>query len=299
MLNITFFLHCSSVFLLHALGGMAIAHRITMNSHLDIGSADWAAKAITLPEQGSAHTPAGSFRQYLDSNSDEWLPEKLTPDAIRTLAASLISALDRASMYAMFFDVNDGQENSPSNLLSTDFFMAMRNSATAAVLPVQNMPTHPSARIAPPNESVADMKAGIQKSEEVASPGVAEGKYASMIASAAASHGLDPKLVEAVIQTESGFNADAVSPVGAQGLMQLMPGTAADLGVSDAFDPEQNIQAGSKYLKQLMDRYDGDTGLALAAYNWGMGNLERRPEAMPQETVNYVAKITGLMNKAV
>jgi len=277
---------------------MAIAHRITMNSYLDIGSAGWAAKSIKLPEQASAHTPAGSFQQYMDSNSDEWLPEKLTPDAIRTLAASLISTLDRASMHAMFFDVNDGQENSPSSLLSTDFFMAMRNSATAAVLPVQNMPTHPSARITHPNELATDMKAGIQKSEEVASPGSAGSKYASMIASAAASHGLDPKLVEAVIQTESGFNADAVSPVGAQGLMQLMPGTAAELGVSDAFDPEQNIQAGSKYLKQLMDRYDGDTGLALAAYNWGMGNLERRPEAMPQETVNYVAKITGLMNKA-
>jgi len=99
-----------------------------------------------------------------------------------------------------------------------------------------------------------------------------------------------------VIQTESDFNAQAVSPVGAQGLMQLMPGTAADLGVTDAFDPEQNIQAGSKYLKQLMDRYDGDAKLALAAYNWGMGNLERHPERMPQETVNYVAKITGLLD---
>jgi len=63
--------------------------------------------------------------------------------------------------------------------------------------------------------------------------------------------------------------------------------------------PVQNIQAGSKYLKQLIDRYDGDVGLALAAYNWGMGNLERHAENMPEETVNYVAKITSLMNKAV
>jgi len=101
-----------------------------------------------------------------------------------------------------------------------------------------------------------------------------------------------------VIQTESDFDAQAVSPVGAQGLMQLMPGTAADLGVKDAFDPEENIQAGSRYLKQLMDRYHGDAGLALAAYNWGMGNLERNPERMPQETVNYVAKVTGLMRNA-
>jgi len=278
---------------------MAIARRITMNSHLDIGSAGWAAKTVKLPEQGSAHTPAGSFQQYLDSNSDEWLPEKLTPDAIRTLAASLITALDRASMHAMFFDVNDGQENSPSSLLSTDFFMAMRNSQTAPISPVQEKLTNPLAPVtAPTDEPAVDMKAEIQKSEEVASPAVAEGKYASIIASAAASHGLDPKLIEAVVRTESGFDAQAVSPVGAQGLMQLMPDTAAELGVSDALNPEQNIQAGSKYLKQLMDRYDGDVGLALAAYNWGMGNLERHPERMPQETVNYVAKITGLMNKA-
>ncbi len=66
----------------------------------------------------------------------------------------------------------------------------------------------------------------------------AKGKYASMIASTAASHGLDPKLIEAVVQAVSGFDAQAVSPVGAQGLMQLMPGTAAGLGVSNAFDPE-------------------------------------------------------------
>lgn len=275
---------------------MPVAHRISMNSHLNIGLTGWSGKAIKLPDQGSAHTPVGLFQRYLDSNSDEWSPEKLTPDAIRTLASSLILALDRASMHAMFFDVNDGSENASSSLLSTDFFMAMRNSATPSMSPVQAKPTHPTA---PTDEVAGDMHTEKQISEDAQSSVGAEGKYASIIASAAASHDLDPKLIEAVIRTESGFNADAVSSVGAQGLMQLMPGTAAELGVSNAFNPGQNIQAGSRYLKQLMDRYDGDTGLALAAYNWGMGNLERHPERMPQETVNYVAKITGLMNKAV
>jgi len=142
------------------------------------------------------------------------------------------------------------------------------------------------------HEPVAEVQGANQNDE---SPVSGKEKFASIIASAAVSNGLDPKLIEAVIRTESNFDAQAVSPVGAQGLMQLMPATAAELGVSDAFDPEQNIQAGSRYLKRLMDRYDGDTGLALAAYNWGMGNLERHPERMPQETVNYVAKITGLM----
>jgi len=131
----------------------------------------------------------------------------------------------------------------------------------------------------------------------ISSASARQQQYAPLIYAAAEKHGLDPKLIEAVVRTESDFNAQAVSSVGAQGLMQLMPETAADLGVSDAFNPEQNIEAGSRYLKQLMQRYDGDTKLALAAYNWGMGNLERNPERMPQETVNYVAKITGLMNK--
>jgi len=270
-----------------------------MNSHLDIGSTGWGAKAIKLPEQGSAHMPASSFQQYLNRDSNEWSPEKPTPDVIRTLAANLISALDRASMHAMFFDLNDGQENFSSSFLFTDQFMTMRHSPMAHMPFVQESPTNPSAPVsAPTDEPAVDMKAENKLSMEVKPSGSLQGKYAPIIAAVAATHGLDPKLIEAVIRTESGFNADAVSPVGALGLMQLMPGTAAELGVSDAFDPEQNIQAGSKYLKQLMDRYDGDTGLALAAYNWGMGNLERHPEAMPQETVNYVAKITDLMNKA-
>ncbi len=73
--------------------------------------------------------------------------------------------------------------------------------------------------------------------------------------------------------------------------MQLMPQTAAELGVTNSFDPAQNIMGGTSYLRSLLDRYRGEVKLALAAYNWGMGNLEKRPEAMPQETKNYVAKV--------
>ena len=77
--------------------------------------------------------------------------------------------------------------------------------------------------------------------------------------------------------------------------MQLMPGTAQELGVEDPFDPRQNIMGGTRYLKQLLGRYDGDRDLALAAYNWGMGNLERHPEQMPDETVNYINKVNRLL----
>jgi len=269
-----------------------------MNSHLDTGLIGWSGKAMKLQSQNSPHASAGSFRQYLDKIRSPSGLETLTPNAIRTLAVNLISALDRASMHAMFFDLNDGQRNSPSSLLSTDLFMTIRNSAMTPKYTVQEKTMNQSALLsAPSGESTTGMGAMTQNHDKLMPSDSIGGKYASIIAAAAATHGLDPKLIVAVVQTESDFNAQAVSPAGAQGLMQLMPGTAAELGVSDAFNPEQNIQAGSRYLKQLMDRYDGDIGLTLAAYNWGMGNLERHPERMPQETVNYVAKITGLMSK--
>ena len=73
--------------------------------------------------------------------------------------------------------------------------------------------------------------------------------------------------------------------------MQLMPKTAAEMGVSNSFDPAQNIMAGTRYLRQLLDRYQGDVRLALAAYNWGIGNLENQPGAMPKETKDYIATV--------
>ena len=117
------------------------------------------------------------------------------------------------------------------------------------------------------------------------------GYYDAIIGKAASENDLDPDLIRAVIKTESGFRADAVSAKGAKGLMQLMPGTARDLGVKNPFDPEENIKAGSRYLKGLLDRYDGDRDLALAAYNWGMGNVERKPGRFPRETLDYIARV--------
>lgn len=113
-----------------------------------------------------------------------------------------------------------------------------------------------------------------------------------IINQAASDHGVEPGLIRSVIRTESAFDPRAVSPVGAQGLMQLMPGTAAELGVTDPFDPEQNIMAGTRYLRQLLDRYNGDLDRALAAYNWGMGNVDRHGlDRLPEETRNYLARV--------
>jgi hypothetical protein len=105
-------------------------------------------------------------------------------------------------------------------------------------------------------------------------------------------------LLKAVGKAESDFRADAVSRSGAQGIMQLMPKTAEYLGVKDSFDPEQNINGGAKYLAELLDKYDGNTSLALAAYNAGMNNVKKYGGIPPfEETQNYVVKVTKYMQQ--
>jgi len=117
------------------------------------------------------------------------------------------------------------------------------------------------------------------------------------VGEASRTHGVDPALIRAVIAAESNRDPRAVSKAGAMGLMQLMPDTAKELGVRDPFDPAENVMAGTRYLRSLLDRYRGSTRLALAAYNWGMGNLERSSGGLPEETRNYIAKIEGLLGR--
>jgi soluble lytic murein transglycosylase-like protein len=119
------------------------------------------------------------------------------------------------------------------------------------------------------------------------------GQYDAIIETAASSASVEPNLLRAVIVVESGFNSHAVSRRGAVGLMQLMPATASRFGVSNLYDPRENVHAGARYLKFLMDRFGQDMGLALAAYNAGEEAVDRNGGRIPPftETMAYVPRV--------
>ncbi len=127
---------------------------------------------------------------------------------------------------------------------------------------------------------------------------IAQPELAGMIDSAASSNGVDPLLVREVARQESGFRPCVVSPKGAQGLMQLMPATQDQFGVDDPFNPKTSLDAGTKLLRQLLDRYHGDLSLALSAYNAGAGTVDKAG-GIPQipETQKYVSNILSRLEQ--
>ena len=127
-------------------------------------------------------------------------------------------------------------------------------------------------------------------------PLTSDSDYDSYVSKSAQKYGVDPDLIKAVIQTESSGNAHAVSRAGAMGLMQLMPANVNEAGVTDPFDPEQNIDAGTQQLSNLLSKYDGNLDMALAAYNAGPGAVSKYGGVPPyRETQDYVRKIRRLM----
>jgi soluble lytic murein transglycosylase-like protein len=141
------------------------------------------------------------------------------------------------------------------------------------------------------SQAQALQAAGQPGAPAASGPGAAT-PFAAEIDAAAARHGVNPALLRGLIRAESNFNPRAGSPAGAQGLTQLMPGTARGLGVTNPFDPVQSINGGAKYLRQQLDRFGGDVTKALAAYNAGPGAVQRFGGVPPYaETQNYVKRV--------
>jgi soluble lytic murein transglycosylase-like protein len=155
-----------------------------------------------------------------------------------------------------------------------------------------------------PTSAVADLKitGAVPAPTPTPAPSSSNSKsdsYNSIIEKYAGDYHLDASLIKSIIATESGFNPKAVSPKGARGLMQLMPATAEQLGVSNSFDPEQNIEGGVKYLRSLMNSFNDDIALSLAAYNAGESRVQRLGKIPPiKETQNYVQSVTKLYEKS-
>lgn len=156
--------------------------------------------------------------------------------------------------------------------------------------------SHVSVKNMGARSSLAELRPSVSVHMGTFIPIRPEEAYEDLIQEAAVAYKLDPDLVRAVMRTESAFNPIAVSPVGAMGLMQLMPALAQELGVQNPFDPRQNVMGGAKYLRQLLDAHNGNIRLTLASYNAGPGNVKRYRGIPPfRETRNYVKKITDLL----
>jgi soluble lytic murein transglycosylase-like protein len=222
-------------------------------------------------------------------------------------SAKATAASDSTSASVSFQTMLDGAQSSSTGsaqgLSIRDYMQRRISSQVPAFGGKASAEAHLPSPVAPaPNVTAAyqsDSKSGVQDTTAESVPLPLEKnrdeeqqKILASIDQAADKFGLPAALIKAVVKAESGYRVRAISPAGAQGLMQLMPATARELGVTDPFDIDQNIQAGAQYLRNMLDQFDGDLHLALSAYNAGPGTVARYSGNVPYaETQTYVQRV--------
>lgn len=219
-------------------------------------------------------SPAQDFEQLLDEKSHKGLKINNNSDEE---VVRLMQHAQLGLMRGLFLDDEDNDTSDGFSMVDAEHLL---NRATAL------------------HSQMVDRYASVQKESEPTVGKLNERDSIDNLIDKISAHvDLAADLIHSVVRAESNYKPDAVSHVGAQGLMQLMPATAEELGVEDSFDAAQNLMGGSRYLKQLLDKYDGDLDHALAAYNWGQGNVDRQGlDNMPEETRTYIARVKGSMN---
>lgn len=226
---------------------------------------------------------------------------------------SRLSRISQGSPFAQQYQLGGvpiRERNEQTRTRWLDEFESARSQRPRLLDNLEQQPTR--SEILQPRPPISEMQGPLrmysqqpQQRQQPQAKVKAPGELQSVISEVAKSQGVKADLVTAIIQAESNFNPRAKSSAGAQGLMQLMPATAKELGVRNPLDPKDNVTGGTKYIKQLLKKYD-DVRLALAAYNWGMGNVDKAlkkhgnsyeaiEKHMPKETRNYVPKVLSNM----
>ena len=217
------------------------------------------------------------------------------------LAQMLRQAIGEAELSAASAAVDDGSPGGAASLWTATLLVALAGLDEPSALSADLISPADGPRNAAPVPPAGENNAAAGLAGEIPAftAGAASGPQApasldALFNAVAARYGLEPSLLKAVARVESGFNPSALSPAGAQGLMQLTPATAAAMGVQNPWDAAQNLEGAARYLRQLLDRFHGSVPLALAAYNAGPGAVERYGGIPPyRETQQYVQRVSA------
>ena len=215
---------------------------------------------------------------------------------LQTLSGTNTNTTDPSVFSSMIDDLIQSElTNSTANVASMFNNYNAQSSTNLLNLSTINSPTNYLAELLKEDQNGATIDQYIvDYTGQTSFQNVLDGasKFSDTISKAASTYNVPEKLIAAIMKQESNFNPNAVSTAGASGLMQLMPSTAKFLGINDPFNPEQNIMGGTKYLRQMLNQFDNNIEIALAAYNAGPGNVKKYNGIPPfEETTNYVKKV--------